>query len=185
QKAMPAEFQATAEDAVFATLTCKSGAVIQLIENHAGHGRAIWDRQIHGNEGSMDMPNDRSGEPLRLTLDRTQVIEGAAVLDLAPAGYELDRATAVLFGGDRLWHYDFPFELTDRKLIAVEYADFARGILGEAPVEVDLAQGARSVAVSYALLESGHAGGAVLAVDDVLAGKYSAYQSDIDVGLGL
>jgi predicted dehydrogenase len=185
QKSMPAEFQATAEDAVFATLTCKNGAVIQMIENHAGHGRAIWDRQIHGSEGSMDMPNDRSGEPLRLTLDRNRVVEGAAMLDLAPADYELDHATAMLFGGDRLWRYDFPFELTDRKLIAVEYADVAQGILGDAPVEVGLTQGARSVAVSYALLESGYAGGAVLAVDDVLAGKYSAYQSDIDAGLGL
>ncbi len=174
QKAMPAEFQATAEDAVYATLTCKNGAVIQMIEDHADHGRSLWDRQIHGSVGSMDMPNDRSGGSLTLTLDRSQVIEGADVLDLAPADFALDEATAALFGGERLWRYDFPFEQTDRKLIAVEYADFALGILGERPVEVDLDQGARSVAVSYALLESGQAGGTVLSVDDVLAEKFNA-----------
>ena len=141
QKAMPAEFQATAEDAVYATLTCKNGAVIQMIEDHADHGRSLWDRQIHGSRGSMDMPNDRSGGSLTLTLDRSQVVEGADVLDLAPADFALDEATATLFGGERLWRYDFPFEQTDRKLIAVEYADFALGILGERPVEVDLDQG--------------------------------------------
>ena len=152
QRAMPAEFQATAEDAVYATLTCKNGAVIQMIEDHADHGRSLWDRQIHGSAGSMDMPNDRSGGSLTLTLDRSQVIEVADVLDLAPADFALDEATATLFGGERLWRYDFPFEQTDRKLIAVEYADFALGILGKRPVEVDLDQGARSVAVSYALI---------------------------------
>lgn len=185
QKRLPAEFQATADDAVYATLTFKNGAVCQMIENHAGHGRGLWDRQIHGALGSMDMPNDRSGKPLKLTLDRSQVVEGEAVLDLAPADFKLDEATATLFGGERLWRYDFPFEHTDRKLIAVEYADFALGILGERPIEVDLEQGSRSVAVSYALLEAGQAGGAVLSVDDVLAEKFSAYQTDIDQSMGL
>ncbi|MEX1021263.1 MAG: Gfo/Idh/MocA family oxidoreductase [Litorilinea sp.] len=185
QKAMPAEFTATADDAVFAVINFKNGAVANYVENHAGHGKAIWDRQIHGSKGSMDMPNDRSGKSLRLTLDRTTIVEDAAVLDLAPADFTLDKATSVLFGGDRLWRYDFPFELTDRKLIAVEYADFALGILGERPVEVDLDQGARSVALSYALMESGFAGGKVLAVDDVLGEQVNAYQADIDQSLGL
>jgi len=58
-------------------------------------------------------------------------------------------------------------EQTDRKLIAVEYADFGLGIQGKRPVEVDLAQGSRSVAVSYAMMESGYAGGKLLKVDDV------------------
>lgn len=185
QRAMPAEFKATADDAVYATLNFKNGAVAQYIENHAGHGQGIWNRQIHGSKGSMDMPNDRSGKWLKLTLDRNKVIDDGSILDLAPADFVLDKATAVLFGGDRLWKYEFPFELTDRKLIAVEYADFALGILGERPVEVDLEQGSRSVAVSYALLESGKAGGQLLAVDDVLAEKVNAYQADIDQSMGL
>lgn len=184
QKAMPAEFEATADDAVYATINFKNGAVCQYIENHAEHGQGIWNRQIHGSKGSMDMPHDRSGNHLKLTLDRTNVIEDASMLDLVP-DFHLDEATAALFGGDRLWQYDLPFEETDRKLIAVEYADFGLGIQGKRPVEVDLAQGTRSVAISYALMESGFAGGKVLTIDDVLAEKVTAYQQDIDEGMGI
>ena len=184
QRAMPAEFEATADDAVYATINFKNGAVCQYIENHAEHGQGLWSRQIHGSKGSMDMPHDRSGKHLKLTLDRTNVIEDASMLDLVP-DFHLDEATAALFGGDRLWQYDLPFEETDRKLIAVEYADFGLGIQGKRPVEVDLAQGTRSVAISYALMESGFAGGKVLTIDDVLAEKVTAYQQDIDEGMGI
>jgi predicted dehydrogenase len=184
QRQMPAEFKATADDAVYATVNFKSGAVGQYIENHAGHGQGIWNRQIHGSKGSMDMPNDRSGKILKLTLDRNKVTDDGSILDLVP-DFHLDEATATLFGGDRLWKYDFPFEQTDRKLIAVEYADFGLGIQGKRPVEVDLAQGSRSVAVSYAMMESGFAGGKVLKIDDVLAEKVTAYQQDVDEGMGL
>ena len=184
QRAMPAEFEATADDAVYATINFKSGAVGQYIENHAEHGQGMWSRQIHGSKGSMDMPNDRSGKILKLTIDRTNMIDDASMLDLVP-DFHLDEATATLFGGDRLWKYDFPFEQTDRKLIAVEYADFGLGIQGKRPVEVDLAQGTRSVAVSYAMMESGFAGGKLLSIDDVLAEKVTAYQQDIDEGMGI
>jgi predicted dehydrogenase len=184
QRQMPAEFQATADDALYATVNFKNGAVCQYLEDHADHGQGLWNREIHGSKGSMDMPHDRSGKILKLTLDRTNKIEDASILDLVP-DFHLDEATATLFGGDRLWRYEFPFEQTDRKLIAVEYADFAQGILGEKPVEVDLAQGTRSVAVSYAMMESGFAGGKLLSIDDVLAEKVTAYQQDIDEGMGL
>jgi predicted dehydrogenase len=184
QKAMPAEFAATADDAAFALINFKNGAVAHYLENHAGHGQRLWSRQIHGAKGSMDMPNDRTGNILKLTLDGKQVISDGSILELVP-DFALDEATAALFGGDRLWCYEFPFELTDRKLIAVEYADFALGIAGERPVEVTLDQGTRSVAVSYAMLESGMAGGRVLTIDEVLQERVTAYQQDIDEGLGL
>jgi predicted dehydrogenase len=184
QRQMPAEFKATADDAVYGTINFKNGAVGQYVENHASHGQGIWNRQIHGSKGSMDMPGDRSGRPLKLTLDRTNVIDNESMLDLVP-DFHLDEATATLFGGDRLWRYELPFEQTDRKLLAVEYADFGLGILGKRPVEVDLAQGTRSVAVSYALMESGYAGGKLLTIDDVLAEKIVAYQQDIDEGMGI
>ncbi|HXF62322.1 MAG TPA: Gfo/Idh/MocA family oxidoreductase [Caldilineaceae bacterium] len=183
QKAMPARFQATAEDAAYATVTFKNGAVCQYLEDHAAHGQGLWMRQIHGSKGSMDMPNDRTGRILTLYLGRDQVIDDQRILDLVP-DFALDRATATLFGGERLWRYDFPFEQTDRKLIAVEYDDFAGAILGEHPVEVDAAQGTRSVALSYAMLESGVLG-RVVTVDEVLAEQVDAYQREIDEGLGL
>ncbi|MCC6168971.1 MAG: Gfo/Idh/MocA family oxidoreductase [Caldilineaceae bacterium] len=183
QKAMPAHFQATAEDAAYAVVTFKNGAVASYLEDHAAHGKGLWSRQIHGSSGSMDMPNDRTGRILTLYQGRDQVIDDQRILDLVP-DFRLDEATAALFGGERLWRYDFPFEQTDRKLIAVEYADFAAGILGEHPVEVDIEQGTRSVALSYAMLESGALGRAVT-LDEVLSEQVSAYQQEIDQGLGL
>jgi hypothetical protein len=130
----------------------------------------------------MDLPNDRSGGHIVLYRGK-EVIDDGRILDLAP-DFHLDRATATLFGGDRLWRYNFPFEQTDRKLIAVEYADFAGAILGEHTIEVSLAQGTRSVAVSYAMLESGVLGRPVT-VEETLAEQVSDYQAEIDQGLGL
>jgi len=178
QRKMPADFEATAEDACFATVNFASGAVGQYIENHAGHGKGIWCREIHGSKGSMDMPNDRSGHHLVLHRLGHEKIDDGRILDLVP-DFHLDIATATLFGGDRLWKYEFPFEQIDRKLLAVEYDDFARGILGERPVEVDLYQGTRSVAVSYSILESGVAG-RLVTLDEVLNEELDEYQRDIN-----
>ena len=183
QKQMPAEFEATAEDAAYATLTFKSGAVCQYLEDHAGHGDGFWKRIIYGASGSMDLPNDRSGGHIRLNLGGAEIINDARILDLVP-DFRLDPVTAALFGGERLWHYDIPFEETDRKLIAVEYADLAGAILGEHPVEVDASQGGRSVAVSYAMLESGQAGRS-LSVAEVMAEQVDAYQQEINESLGI
>ena len=109
---------------------------------------------------------------------------GAGLLDLVPDLW-LDEATAALFGGNRLFEYSFEFVETDRKLIAVEYADFglAIGGVGGHP-EVDGAQGARSVAIAYAWRESQVAGRAVT-VDEVLNDQVNDYQADINDSLGL
>lgn len=182
QKAMPARFEATAEDANYATLTFANGAVAQYIEDHANHGRPIWTRQIHGSKGSLDLPNDRTGHPVHLTVGG-EAIADDRVLERVP-DFRLDEATATLFGGERLWRYDFPFNEIDRKLIAVEYADFGDAIAGKRRAEVDIEQGSRSVAVSYAMLESG-ATGQIVQVDDVLAERINTYQHSIDESMGL
>jgi hypothetical protein len=136
---------------------------------------------IYGSGGSLSLPNDRSGRPLVLTQGDGTRREGEEALDLVPA-FRLDPLTASLFGGERLGSYPFPFEETDRKLIAVEYGDFARAIVGDGSPEVDAETGARAVALSYAMLESGHARRPV-ALADVLAGRVSAYQAEIDQAL--
>lgn len=183
QKEMPVQFQATAEDAAYAVITFKNGVVAQYLEEHAAHGKGMWMREIHGSKGSMTLPRDRSGDPLTLTLNRRETVEGEALLDLVP-DFRLDKATATLFEGERLWRYDFPFEHTDRKLLAVEYADFGGAILGENPIEVDITQGTRSVAVSYGILESGVAGRPVT-MDEMMNEKIDAYQREIDEGMGI
>ena len=111
------------------------------------------------------------------------VIDTEQMLDLVP-DFQLDHATATLFGGSRLWRYDFPFVETDRKLIAIEYADFGDAILNNQPPEVSGEMGTRSVAVSYAILESGQLHQAVR-VDDVIADQINGYQSEINESMGI
>jgi predicted dehydrogenase len=183
QKEMPATFEATAEDAAYATLVFKQGMTGQYIEDHAGHGQPLWARQIYGSAGSISLPVDRSGERISLQIAGQGEIHSDELLELVP-DFRLDAATASLFGAERLAGYSFSFAETDRKLIAVEYADFAGAIRGEHPPEVDAAQGTRSVALSYALLESGVAGRPVT-VAEVLAEQVGGYQRSIDQGLDL
>lgn len=183
QKEMPATFEATAEDAAYATLLFKDGVVGQYIEDHAGHGPDVWTRQIYGSAGSMSLPVDRSGGSIILHREGQGEMRGAALLDLVP-NFKLDPVTASLFGGERLAEYTFSFPETDRKLLAVEYADFAQAIRGEHPPEVNAEQGTRSVAVSYAMLESNALGRAVT-VEEVMAEQVGSYQQSIDEGMGL
>ena len=182
QKQMPAEFEATADDASYATLLFESGAVCQYIEDHAGHGQGVFTRQIHGSEGSLDLPQDRSGQLITLHKDGEAICD-ESLLELVP-DFHLEPIIAALFGGDRLWGYDFPFPVTDRKLIAAEYGELGLAIENGGTIEVDAAQGARSVAISYAMLESSSAGRA-LSMDEVLSEEVDAYQFEIDEEIGL
>ena len=182
QKQMPAQFEATAEDASYATLLFESGAVCQFIEDHAGHGQGVWTRQIHGSAGSLELPSDRSGQLITLHKDGEAICD-ESLLDLVP-DFHVEPITAALFGGDRLWGYEFPFPVTDRKLLATEYGEFGLAIEDGGSIEVDAAQGARSVALTYAMLESNVAGRAVT-MDEVLSEKVDAYQLEIDEELGL
>jgi predicted dehydrogenase len=178
QSQTPAEFEATAEDAAYTTLGFKNGAVGQFISDHAGHGESIWRRQIFGSTGSILLPRDRSGGSIILHREGERLTDGDSILDLVP-DFHLDDITAALFEKERLWRYDCDFEQTDKKLIAIEYADFARAIEKGTTPEVGTDQGTRSVAAVYAILESGLAGLPVR-VEDVMSGKIDAYQREID-----
>lgn len=180
QTEMPAEFEATAEDAAYATLTFESGAVCQYLEEHATFGKGFWHRGIYGSAGSMELPGDRSGQPLSIARDG-KTLQSEELLELVP-DFALDEATACLFGGERLWQYSFPFPETDRKLIAIEYADFAEAIdKGQQP-EVDGYMGMRSVAVSYGIMESGQADRPVT-MDEIMADNTNDYQQEINESL--
>ena len=177
------EIEADAEDAVYASLLFSSGATGQYIEDHAAHGQGLWQRIIYGSEGSMHLPGDRSGKPITLNLDGKGTIADERILDFIP-DFRLDGVTASLFGGERIWRYDLPFPEIDRKLLAIEYADFAESILKGRPPEVDLMAAARSVALPYAMLESSKIGRAVT-VKEVMNEEVSAYQDEINRSIGL
>ncbi|RKU25486.1 hypothetical protein C6497_15525 [Candidatus Poribacteria bacterium] len=183
QRKMPAEFEATAEDAAYATLTFKNGAVGQYIEDHGAWGQGGWIRKIHGSQGSMELPGDRSGGVISLQIDGQGTITEEALLELVP-DFHLDAVTTDLFDGNRLWRYSYPFPDTDAKIIAIEYGDFAEAIAGNRLIEVDAYQGTRSVAISYAMLESG-VSGEIVHLDKMIDESINTYQQDIDAGLGI
>lgn len=184
QAAMPAQFEATAEDALYAMVNFASGAIGQYAENRAEHGRDSWARSVHGSAGAVEIPKDRSGQPLVLTLDRTKTYTGAEILPLVP-DFELDDVTTALFGGRQATAYGLDFETVDRLLLAVEYAEFGSAIATRSKPEVGLEEGMRAIALCYAMMESGAAGGTIVSVDDVLDGTVNAYQASIDAALGL
>ncbi len=183
QKHMPAEFAATADDAGYATILFASGAVAQYIVDRAGHGRDLNQRLIYGSQGSLDLPGDRSGGRLKLHRDGMEPLDDQRLFELVP-DFRLDETTAALFGGDRLYEYQYPFPETDRKILAIEYQEFGSAILTGRQPEVDAEQGARSVALSYALMESQSAQRA-LGIDEVLEERICAYQEEINQSLGL
>jgi len=183
QAHMPETFAPDAEDALYGTVVFENGAVAQFSEDHAGWGREYWQRSIYGSRGSLDLPRDRTGQTPVVHLDGQAPVAGAAVLDLVP-DFVLDPVTAALFGGPRAATYDFAFPVVDRKLLAVEYAEFAGAVQGRHDVEVDAVQGTRALAVIYALLESAEAGRAV-SLAEVLDGDVAAYQAEIDAALNL
>ena len=183
QREMPAEFEATAEDAAYATLLFKNGVVGQYIDDHAGHGQGLWQRMVFGSAGSLELPRDRSGDSIILKLDGAEPVGDEHILDFVP-DFRLDSVTAALFGGERLCCYDFAFPETDRKIIAIEYADFATAIRHKNMPEVDAYQGTHAVALSYAMLESGTLG-RLVTMDEMMSEQADAYQREINESLNL
>ncbi len=181
QKVMPATFEPTAEDASYGTITFQNGAVAQFVEDHAAHGQGMFQRLLFGGSGSMTLPGDRSGQPVSVHRGDGTTLTGAEVLDLVP-DFALEEATATLFGGERIGGYQLPFTEIDPRIIAIEYAELGRAITESEPIEVDINQGLRSVALSYALMESSTVGRAVT-LDEVMSGEIDAYQREIDEGL--
>ena len=175
--------EANVEDAVYATLLFSSGAVGQYIEDHAGRGQGLRQRVIYGSKGSLHMPGDRSGNPITMTVDGEGTISGERILDFIP-DFRLNRFAAALFGGERIWHYEFPFPETDRKLLALEYADFAESILKGRPPEVDPKHTAHAVGLTYAMLEASLLRRSVT-MEEVMKGEVSSYQDEINRSIGL
>jgi predicted dehydrogenase len=164
-------------------LSFANGTLGQWTDHYAGHGQHIRARMVFGTKGSIAVPEDRTGNPNRLVLDDgTEIIDGR-ILEYA-LSYRLDRVTALLFGGERVWTYAFDFATTDRKLLAVEYAELAECIRTGAAPEVDGATGRHAVAIVYALFESQLANRPVT-IAEIESSAVDAYQREIDEHYGL
>ena len=180
---MPERIEPTGEDAVFGLLTFANGAIGQFVDNHAGHGEAIVERRVFGTKGSITPPGDRNGGPVRVVLDDGIDVSGNAVLELVP-DWQLDPDAAALFENDRPAGYAYDFVTTDRKLLALEYAELARCVRNGANPEVDGATGRAAVALINALFESQVLGRPV-SLTEIESGAVDGYQREIDAHYGL
>lgn len=179
----PNEITPTGEDAMFGVVNFANHTVGQWTFNNAGHGLPTNHRFVFGTTGSLVAPGDRNGNPIRLVLDDGTDITDERILDHAPS-YQLSPVAAALFGGDRIWTYNFDFVTTDRKIIAIEYHEFAECIRNGTEPEVNGQVARRAVALVYALFESAIAGRPVT-IEEVETSAVDAYQRDIDLHLGL
>ncbi len=160
---------ADAEDLSVGVLRFRSGAIANWLLSLAGRGEGTFTRAFYGTGGSLAVPGDRSGKPLRLFQRRAGQDEGVPpdeLLKLVP-DFALDPTTAALFGGERLSAYDLPWADIDANLLGIEQADFVDAIVqGRAP-EVTGAQGLRSLAAVVGLLESERLG-RIITLDEML-----------------
>lgn len=176
---IPAEITATGEDSFVATYVMQSGLMVQMAYVASGPGKGYTQRTVHGRNGSLEIANDRTGiAPILHRADGD--VTGRALADLV--GFKLDPLTEALYGPDCA--YSLSWEETDSGLLAIEIHDFAAAIAEGRPPEVDGEGGLTAVASVLAAYESGIAGRAV-SMDEVLSGRVSAYQDEIDRGLGL
>ena len=128
-------------------------------------------------------PGDRNGQPITLCFDGGTEVGGEEILDYAPS-YRLSPVAAELFGGERIWTYDFPFAVTDAKILALEYYELGACMQTNTPPEVTGEVGRRATALVYAIVESGRLGRPVT-LDEVERVEVDGYQRAIDQHLGL
>ena len=179
---MPDSIQATGDDAVYAHIAFESGAIAHWVDDHAGHGFLKSERMVYGSSGSLEVFGNRNGRPSRLHLD-DGVVDDGRILDYAPS-YRLSPLAAELFGGERVWRYDFSFNETDARLIALEYFELGECIRNGTTPEVTGEEGRADVALTYAAFESGRLGRPV-SLEEMISAEADVYQRDIDAKLGL
>ena len=177
--------EATAEDTGLTLMRFSSGAIGQTTFSDAAPGEQSSAHVIYGSEGSLRLPGFRAGRPVQVAL--AGGLSPVAQKDLMRQvpDFRLDETTARVFGGrDKLYSYDAPIEHTTRKTLAVELQDFADAILSGRRPEVAGEEGLDAVALSYAILESGHVAQPV-SFDDVRSDRVNTYQQQINESVGL
>ena len=170
-----AKVEVDAPDCFSAVLEFASGVQGQLTVHFAGAGEGMFKRLVLGSQGTLDLPPDRSGKPVEVQRG-DETLSGDALLAELP-DYQLSDIETQLFGA-RPASYSLDSTVTDRKLIAAEMHDFIQAIEEPRAPEADGAQGLRSVAIIYAILESALAQRRVT-IQEVLDGGLHAYQDTV------
>jgi predicted dehydrogenase len=174
----------TAIDTAFGVIRFKSGAIGQLLMTDTSHGQSLGVSTISGSTGTMYRPRSRSGESPRIVRNDGTEITGDALLELVP-DFEMDDTISILWNGARrISSYDMDFREIDSKILAYEYLDMVHAAESGMQPEVGSREGMYALALAYALLESGMSGLPVT-VDDVVEGRSSAFQDEIDTVMGI
>jgi predicted dehydrogenase len=170
---------ADAEDLSVGVARFQNGALANWMLSMAGRGDSYFHRAIYGTGGSLLIPEDRSGKPLRLSQRRDrQDVAAEDLLGLVP-DFALDDVTAALFGAERLATYSLAWADIDANLLGIEQADFVAAIVQNREPEVTGEQGLRSLAAVFGFLESELVGHPVR-VDDMMNGSSSVYEAQLE-----
>ena len=174
----------TAADTAFGIIKFKSGAIGQLLMTDTSHGQSLGVTTISGSTGTMYRPRSRSGESPRIVRGDGSVVTGDELLDLVP-DWELDDITSILWdGARRISSYEMKFKAIDSKILAYEYLDMVQAAETGGQPEVGPKEGMDALGLAYALMESG-AKGEPVTVEDVVEGRESAFQDEIDAEMGI
>ena len=172
----PAAVDVDSEDCFSAVLEFANGVQGHWTLHFASPGETMGKRLILGDQGTMNVPGDRSGQPVAVRRGG-DTVEGDALVAQLP-DYRLNDIETKLFG-ERPPSFKLQSQETDRKLLAAEMLDFVEAIRTNRPPESDGAQGMRAVAVIHAIMESALAGRPVT-LDEVLDGTLHAYQDRVE-----
>ena len=123
---MPESIEPTGEDAIFGQITFANGTLGQWANHHAGHGEAVHQRP-RLRHARLD-----HRRPATATATRSSSTWTTATRRSPTSTFSTTRratasspCAASLFGGERIWRYNFDFPTTDRKLLALEYHELA------------------------------------------------------------
>lgn len=177
----PGVMRATGDDSLVGIYETAGRALIQLTYLPSGPGRKWIQRSLHGSNGSMSVPFDRTGGAVVVELG-TRKLSGAE-LRAELGAFRLQGVAADLFGPEGT-EYELPFPDVDAATIAIELDDFVGALIEGRSPELDGLGGLLAVAGVWAVAESRASGGFVQ-ISDVADGKISAVQDPIDASIGL
>lgn len=191
------EFRAEAEDFLDAVYNFGESRLCSLHANLAAAGEGLWRRLIHLEHGSIEVPMERTGLPVKISrpIDRDYLSLKPHTIFTGQRPAEPYRVTAgeaeeiydaetrALFPG-LLNGYEMDFWEADRKLIALELSDFFKSLEGGSEPETGGWEGTLAVAMIAAALESSLLGRSV-SLEDVLELRVEAYQERLNREMGL
>lgn len=169
------------EDLMAGVARFQNGAILHYLMDRAGRGESQFIRTIHGTGGSLAIPRDRTGQPLKLMQRRNlkdEVVPEEELLALVP-DFALDELTATLFGGERLTSYQMSFPDIDTSLLAIEQVDFVEAIVNDRAPEVTGEIGLRALALMMGFLES-ELLGRIVSMDELVTSDTMPYEALIN-----